>query len=77
MSSQRPSLNVSTASTTSNESVSFLVEGSLEYRELKRLYLKEKGQTEEWRKDYQILKSQMSTLRATTIRKLNLFELII
>ncbi|UJR19819.1 hypothetical protein I4U23_022952 [Adineta vaga] len=60
-------LNQSTTSTSSSNSISSHIEGTLEYRELKRLYLKEKALAEEWRKDYAILKSQMATLKATSI----------
>lgn len=48
-----------------------LIEGSLQYREMKRLYVNEKKQSDEWRKDYHILKRQLAELRAKTIRKLN------
>ena len=34
-----------------------LVKGSLEYREMKRMYLREQQQAEEWKKDYQVLKN--------------------
>ncbi|CAF3335981.1 unnamed protein product [Rotaria socialis] len=44
-----------------------LVEGSLEYREMKRLYLGEKQQTEEWRKDCNVLKRQVAYLKSSTI----------
>ena len=45
------------------------IEGSLEYRELKRLYLHEKQQSEEWKKDYQILKRHLEKVKSTTIRE--------
>ena len=67
-------LNQSTTSTSSSNSISSHIEGTLEYRELKRLYLKEKALAEEWRKDYAILKSQMATLKATSIRMLKFFH---
>ena len=53
-----------------------LVEGSLEYRELKRMYLREKNDAEEWRKDYQIMKRQLAQLKSSTIRKFQ-FTLLI
>ncbi|CAF1686156.1 unnamed protein product [Rotaria magnacalcarata] len=46
-----------------------LVEGSLEYRKMKRLYLGEKQQTEEWRKDYNVLKRQVAYLKSSTISR--------
>ncbi|CAF1421172.1 unnamed protein product [Adineta ricciae] len=60
-------LNNSSTSTSSNNSHSAHIEGSLEFRELRRLYNKEKSMADEWRKDYGILKGQMATLKATTI----------
>ncbi|CAF1639351.1 unnamed protein product, partial [Adineta ricciae] len=44
-----------------------LIEGSLEYRELKRLYVREQQQVEEWRKDYQVMKRQLADLKASSI----------
>ncbi|CAF1517721.1 unnamed protein product [Adineta ricciae] len=44
-----------------------LIEGSLEYRELKRLYVREQQQVEEWRKDYQVMKRQLADLKANSI----------
>jgi len=46
-----------------------LIEGSLEYREMKRLYVFEKQQAEDWRKDYKVLKRQLAHVKSTTIRK--------
>ncbi|CAF4980346.1 unnamed protein product [Rotaria sp. Silwood1] len=61
------SLVDSNASTTSKLSGSSMIESSLEYRELKRLYLHEKQQAEEWKKDYMVLKRQLQELRASTL----------
>ncbi|CAF4913588.1 unnamed protein product [Rotaria socialis] len=44
-----------------------LVEGSLEYREMKRLYLNEKQLVEDWRKDYNVLKKQVAFVKTSTI----------
>ncbi|CAF3774785.1 unnamed protein product [Rotaria magnacalcarata] len=44
-----------------------LVEGSLEYREMKRLYLNEKQLVEDWRKDYNVLKKQVAFIKTSTI----------
>lgn len=52
-----------------NNAIDSMIEGSLQYREMKRLYLNEKKQSDEWRKDYKILKQQLVDLRASTIRK--------
>ncbi len=49
------------------------IEGSLEYRELKRMYLRERNQAEEWRKDYYVIKKQLAKVKETTIRKCNSF----
>ena len=46
-----------------------LVKGSLEYREMKCLYLQEKQNAEEWRKDYNVLKRQVVYLKSSTIRE--------
>ena len=54
-------------------SISASVEGSLEYREMKRLYLHEQNQAQEWRKDYYVIKKQLAKVKATTIRKYNGF----
>ncbi|CAF1233897.1 unnamed protein product [Adineta ricciae] len=48
-----------------------LVEGSLEYRELKRLYVDQKNLAEEWRKDYGVLKQQVDFLKSNTIPRPN------
>mgnify|MGYP006911093073 FL=1 len=40
-----------------------LIESSLEYRELRRMYLYEKSQSEEWRKDYRVVKKQLDKLK--------------
>ncbi|CAF1464160.1 unnamed protein product [Adineta steineri] len=44
-----------------------LIEGSIEYRELKRMYAREQNLVEEWRKDYQVLKTQLNYLKSNTI----------
>ncbi|CAF1110826.1 unnamed protein product [Rotaria magnacalcarata] len=44
-----------------------LVEGSLEYREMKRLYLNEKQLVEDWRKDYNVLKKRVAFVKTSTI----------
>ncbi|CAF1228441.1 unnamed protein product [Rotaria magnacalcarata] len=54
-------------STTARFSGQSLIEGSMEYRELKRLYLHEKKQADEWKKDYQVLKNQLNELKASTL----------
>ncbi|CAF0969744.1 unnamed protein product [Adineta steineri] len=54
-------------STKNKSAVDSLVEGSLEYREMKRLYLSEKRLAAEWKKDYQVLKRQLANLRASTM----------
>ncbi|CAF4703276.1 unnamed protein product [Rotaria sp. Silwood2] len=74
-SSSSSSLSDSNSSNSTNFSIRPLVEGSLEYRELKRLYLEEKKAKEEWEKDYKVLKQQLAHLRSTTIRECNLFLL--
>lgn len=61
---------ISSSNAVNDSSVDSLVEGSLEYREMKRLYTNEKRQCEKWRKHYQILKGQLMDLRKTAIRKL-------
>jgi hypothetical protein len=74
--SQRSSLsNAFINSTANNFPTHSLIEGSIEYRELKRLYMREQNQAEEWRKDYGVLKRQLVDLKATTIRKF-IFSLI-
>jgi hypothetical protein len=45
----------------------------MEFRELKRLYMREQNLVEEWRKDYQVLKQQLNLLKSSTIRKWNIF----
>ncbi|CAF1055761.1 unnamed protein product [Rotaria sordida] len=55
------------ATTMSKLSGSSIIESTLEYRELKRLYLHEKKQAEEWKKDYMILKRQLQELRSSTL----------
>ena len=53
---------------------SVLNEGSLEYRELKRAYLFEKNQSNEWKKDYGVLKQQFNELKSSAIHKFALFS---
>ena len=53
--SSSPSFDLN-LSTTPRLSGSVLIEGSLEYRELKRAYLFENNQSSEWKKDYGVLK---------------------
>ena len=61
--------NQAVLSTNNISAVQSLIEGSLEYRELKRQYMNEKNQVDEWRKDYAMLKRQLIDLKSTTIRK--------
>lgn len=62
-------INQPVLSTNNISSVQSLIEGSLEYRELKRQYMNEKNQADEWRKDYATLKRQLINLKSNTIRK--------
>ncbi|CAF3780868.1 unnamed protein product [Rotaria socialis] len=55
------------SSITNKPTPSAYVEGSLEYRELKRSYLFEKKQASEWKKDYAVLKHQLNELKSTTL----------
>jgi hypothetical protein len=73
-SSSLSSLNNSNSSNSTTFPIHSLVEGSLEYRELKRLYLDQKTQSDEWRKDYQVLKQQLALLKSNTIRECNILN---
>ena len=68
-------MNDSNSSKSTNFSIDPLIEGSLEYRELKRLYSEERKAKEEWKKDYKVLKQQLTHLQSTTIRECNIFLL--
>ncbi|CAF2842983.1 unnamed protein product [Rotaria sp. Silwood2] len=61
------SLVDSNASTMSKLSATSIIESSLEYRELKRLYLNEKKQADEGKKDYMVLKQQLQELKSSTL----------
>ena len=63
----------STSTNKTNFPVNSLVEGSLEYREMKRMYLREQRLADEWKKDYQVLKQQLARVKASTIRKCHVF----
>ncbi|CAF3393930.1 unnamed protein product [Rotaria socialis] len=65
--SNRLSTTVDLRFSTPKLSGSALIEGSLEYRELKRSYLFEKKQAEEWKKDYMVLKQQFNELKSSTL----------
>lgn len=71
LSFRQPMRDTSNMATHDDFALDPLIEGSLQYREMKRLYVNEKKQSDEWRKDYHILKRQLAELRAKTIRKLN------
>ncbi len=49
-----------------------LVEGSLEYRELKRLYNAEVKKNNDWSKDYGLLKKEFEQTRSSSIRKFHI-----
>ncbi|UJR18831.1 hypothetical protein I4U23_021959 [Adineta vaga] len=68
MSQHSSSINMNRFGTPKRKnSINSLVESSVEFREMKRLYLNEKKLCHEWRKDFQILKRQLADLRASTI----------
>jgi hypothetical protein len=50
-----------------------IIEGSLEYRELKRLFNAERKLNQEWKKDYALLKKEFEQTSSSSIRKFHVF----